>query len=92
MDFGSIINDITTMLMGFAESNPFIVIAVILILSYLIYRKPAFFFFVFIIGVLLTVVLYLVMSMSVSGVSKKEELIKKGTVPENSFSVSGKSF
>ena len=89
MDFTAIINDLTGRISDFAHAKPFIALAILLILAYLIYRKPLFFFSVFILGLILVGVLYLIFSMSTTGVSQKERLIQKGREPENSFSPPG---
>jgi hypothetical protein len=85
MDFIAIIKDLTSRISEFAQANPLIALGVLLILAYLIYRKPLFFFSVLILGLVLAGVLYLILSLSTPGVSQKEKLIKKGRVPENSF-------
>lgn len=85
MDFTAIINDLTGLIASFAKTQPLIALAVLLILAYLIYRKPLFFFSVLILGLVLAGVLYLILSMSTPGISKKEKLIKEGGLPENSF-------
>ena len=85
MDITAIINDLTGRISSFAHAKPFIALAVLLILAYLIYRKPLFFFSVFMLGLILVGVLYLIFSMSTPGVSQKEKLIKKDRMPENSF-------
>jgi len=85
MDLAAIINERTEQISDLAHSNPIIAFAVVLIVAYLIYRKPLFFFSVFILGLILAGVLYLILSMSAPGTSQKEKLIKKGEVPENSF-------
>ena len=85
MDFTAIINDLTGRISDFAQAKPLIALAILLILAYLIYRKPLFFISVFILGLILAGVLYLILSMSAPGVSQKEKLIQKGREPENSF-------
>ena len=85
MDFTAIINDLTGQISDFAQAKPFISFAVLLILAYLMYRKPLFFFSVFILGLILVGVLYLIMSMSSAGITQKEKLIHKGMERENSF-------
>ena len=89
MDFTAIINDLTGRLSEFAKAQPLIALAVLLILAYLMYRKPLFFFSVLILGLVLAGVLYVILSMSAPGVSQKEKLIEKGRVPENSFRLPG---
>jgi len=85
VDLTAIINDLIGRISDLAQARPFIALAALLIVAYLIYRKPLFFFSVFILGLILIGVLYLILSMSASGTSQKEKLIKKGEVPENSF-------
>ena len=85
MDFTAIINYLTGWISEFAKAQPLIAVAVLLVLAYLMYRKPLFFFSIFILGLILVGVLYLILSMSSSGISQKEKLIKKGMEPENSF-------
>ena len=89
MDVTAIIKNLTGRISEFAQANPLIALGVLLIVAYLIYRKPLFFFSVFILGLVLVGVLYLILSMSTSGVSQKEKLIQKGREPENSFSPPG---
>ena len=88
MDFTAIINNLTGWISEFAKAQPLIAVAVLLVLAYLMYRKPLFFFSVLILGLLLAGVLYVILSMSAPGVSQKEKLIQKGRVPENSFRLS----
>jgi len=85
MDIIAIINDLIAGISDFAHAQPIIAFAVLLILAYLLYRKPLFFFSVFMLALILVGVLYLIFSMSTPGVSQKEKLIKKDRVPENSF-------
>jgi len=85
MDFTAIINNLTGLISDFVHANPIIALAALLIIAYLIYRKPLFFIFIFILALILVGVLYLILSMSSPGVSQKEKLIKKGMEPENCF-------
>ena len=85
MDYTAIINDLTGQISDFVQAKPFISLALLLIFAYLTYRKPLIFFSVFILGVVLVGVLYLILSMSTPGVSEKEKLIHKGMEPENIF-------
>ena len=89
MDFTVIIKDLTGQISVFAQANPLIALAVLLILAYFTYRKPLLFFSVFILGLVLAGVLYVILSVSTPGVSKKEQLIQKGSEPENSFRIPG---
>ena len=85
MDFTAIINELTGLISEFARAKPFIALAILLVLAYLIYRKPLFFISVFIFGVILAGVLYLILSISTPNVSQKEKMIKKEMEPENCF-------
>lgn len=85
MDFTAIINDLTGQISDFVQTKPLISLALLLILVYFTYRKPLIFFSVFILGLILVGVLYLIISMSAPGVLQKEKLIQKGMEPENSF-------
>lgn len=78
------INDITGAIAAFARSNPIIALIALIMLSFLIYRKPIFFLFIFLLGLLLAGVLYVVLNASTSGVVKKERLIQKGAPPRMS--------
>jgi len=89
MDFTAIINNLTGWISEFAKAQPLIAVAVLLILAYLMYRKPLFFFSVLTLGLVLAGVLYLIFSMSSPGISQKEKMIQKGKVPENSFRLPG---
>ena len=89
MDFTEIINGLTAPILDFAHANPLIALAALLFLAYLTYRKPLFFFSVFMLGLLLVGVLYLILSMSAPGVSQKDKLIQKTREPENSFRMPG---
>ena len=84
MNFVDIIDELIVQISDFAQANPLLSLAILLVAAYLIYRKPAFFFSVFILGLILVGVLYLIGSMSASGVSQKEKLIRKGAEPEPS--------
>ena len=85
MDFTAIINDLIGRISDFAQAKPLIALTILLIFAYLIYRKPLFFFSVFILGLLLAGVLYLILSVSTPGISQKQKMIQKGGEPENSF-------
>jgi hypothetical protein len=85
MDLTAIINDLTGWISDFVQAKPYISLALLLIFAYLTYRKPLIFISVFILGLILAGVLYLIISMSAPGVSQKEKLMQKGMEPENSF-------
>lgn len=89
MDVIVIIKNLTGQILVFAQAKPLIALAVLLILAYLIYRKPLFFFSVFVLGLILTGVLFVIFSISSSGVSEKERLIQKESEPENNFRTPG---
>ena len=91
MDYIGIIDDLTVRISDFAQANPLLSLAILLVLAYLVYRKPAFFFSVFILGLILVGVLYLIVSISTPGVSQKEKMIRKGegAEPSNSFRLPG---
>ena len=73
MDFAAIISELTDQISEFAQAKPFITLAVLLIVGYLIYRKPLFFFSVFILGLILAGVLYMIMSIASPGLSQTGE-------------------
>lgn len=89
MDFTAIINSLKGIISEFAKAQPLLAVAILLILAYLMYRKPLFFFSVLTLGLILAGVLYLILSMSAPGTSQKEKLIQRGRVPENSFMLPG---
>ncbi len=85
MDFTTILKDLISQVSVFAQGNPFMALAILLILAYLIYRKPLFFISIFILGLVLISVLYLILSISTPGRAEKEKLIQRGSKPEISF-------
>jgi len=87
MDFAAILDELMGQISEFAQAKPLIALAVLLILAYFIYRKPFFFLFVFILGLILTGVLYMILSIASPGLSQKEKMIRKEKEPENSFSL-----
>ncbi len=89
MDFTAMVNDLIGRISDLAQAKPFIALAVLLIVAYLIYRKPLFFLSVFILGLILVGVLYLILSISTPGISQKEKLMNKGQEPENRFGLPG---
>jgi MFS superfamily sulfate permease-like transporter len=85
----NIINDFTDLFASFARANPLITLIALIILAFLIYRKPMFFLSIFFLGLLLAAVVYIVLEASSPGVSQKERLIRKGIPAENIFRPSG---
>ncbi len=81
-----IINELTGVVSDFARTNPLIFFGALAIIVFLIYRKPMFFLAIFAIGLILAFVVYLIMDMAASGVSKKQQMIHKELAPvENIF-------
>ncbi len=81
-----IINELTGVVSEFARSNPLIFFVVLAVVALLIYRKPLFFLAIFGLGLILAFVVYLIMDMASSGVSKKQQMIHKEVAPaENIF-------
>ena len=85
MDFAAIIDALMDQVSEIVHANPLLALAVVLILAYLIYRKPLLFLSVVVLGFILAGVLYLITSISSPGVSNKEKMIQKRSEPENSF-------
>jgi hypothetical protein len=77
MDFGEVIKNIII----FFQSNLIITIAVAIILIFLLFRKTKLFFLILFIVLLLTGILYLVSTLSSSGLSHKEKMIQKHDLP-----------
>jgi hypothetical protein len=77
MDFREIINSIIV----FFQANLIITIAVAIILTFLLLRKTKLFFLILFIVLLLTGILYLVSTLSSSGLSRKERMLKKENLP-----------
>jgi len=77
MDFLVIVNSI----INFFKANLPIAIAAAILLVFFIFRKPKLFFIVFFIAVLLLGGLYLISTISYSGVSYKEKLLHKQDLP-----------
>jgi hypothetical protein len=77
MDFWEIINSIII----FFQANLIITIAVAIILTFLLLRKTKLFFLILFIVLLLTGILYLVSTLSSSGLSRKERMLKKENLP-----------
>ncbi len=89
MTFSNIINSLAAPVISYAQANPLIALAAAVFLVFLIYRKPLFFFIVFLIGLLIVGALYFIMSASGSGVSVKERMIQQDGVPQNVSQRSG---
>ena len=92
MDLTDIINELTGIVSDFARTNPLIVLGVLAVIAFLIYRKPMFFLAVFGLALLLAAVVYIIMDMSSSGVSKKQRMIHREMPAENIFRPSGLMF
>ena len=87
-----IIRELTDPMIDFARTNPIAALIVLIILAYLVYRKPVFFLSLLCLGLLIVGVVYIVMEASSSGVSKKERFIHKDMPVENSIGHSGLKF
>jgi ABC-type nitrate/sulfonate/bicarbonate transport system permease component len=57
----NIINELTDPIASFARSNPIVAIVALIVLAFLVYRKPLFFLAIFFLGLLLAGVVYLIM-------------------------------
>jgi hypothetical protein len=77
MDFREIINSIII----FFQANLIITIAIAIILTFLLLRKTKLFFLILFIVLLLTGILYLVSTLSSSGLYRKERMLKKENLP-----------
>jgi len=73
MDFSEAINSIVS----FYGNNPIIAILIALVLIFLIWRKPKFFFSVLFIALLLLGIIHLIISTAGSGKAQKENLLQK---------------
>jgi ABC-type proline/glycine betaine transport system permease subunit len=91
MNFIDVINALTAQIVSFAQSDPVIALVAVIIIAFLIYRKPLFFLAIFCLILILAGVLYVIMDASGSGVSRKERMIHREAVPENIFRPSGLS-
>lgn len=87
-----IISELTGVASDFARTNPLIFFGALAVIAFLIYRKPMFFLAVFALVLVLAVVVYMIMEISSSGVSKKERMIRKEMPVENIFRPPGLSF
>ncbi len=84
MNLTTIISNMDGQIASLVRSNPFIAVVALIVLAFFIYRRPKFFLTLFLIGVLIMGVFYVVSSLSTSGSAKKERLIEK-SAPEESF-------
>jgi hypothetical protein len=84
-----VFNALTAQVVSFAKSEPVIALIAMIILAFLIYRKPLFFLGIFCLALLLVGVFYVIMDTSRSGVSKKERMIHKEEAPKNIFRPTG---
>jgi len=75
MDFSLLIDSILTSF----GNNLIISIALAVLLTFMLFRKPKLFFMIFFITLFLGAVLYMIFSVSSTAVSEKEELISKST-------------
>lgn len=73
MDFSEAINSIVS----FYGNNPIIAIFIALVLIFLIWRKPKFFFSVLFLALLLFGVIYLIINTATFGKEQKEKLFHK---------------
>ncbi len=85
MDLTDIISGLTGFVSEFARANPLVFFGALAIIAFLIYRKPMFFLAVFGLGLLLAAVVYIIMDMASSGVSKKQQMIHKEVPVDNIF-------
>lgn len=85
MDLTAVINELTGIVSDFAQTNPLIFFGALTVIAFLIYRKPMFFLILFGLGLLLTAVVYIIMEMASSGMSKKQQMIHEEKPIENIF-------
>lgn len=83
MNLTGIVNNLAGSIVDLARSNPLIFLIALIILAFLIYRRPKFFLIIFLLCLLLIVVLYVVSDLSTSGTAKKDRLIEK-SIPGDS--------
>jgi Ca2+/Na+ antiporter len=77
MDMSHIVNEITV----FMKANPLLTLAAAGVLLFLMYLRPKFFFSVLLLAAILSGVLYVILTMSSTGVSQKKKLIEKEKMP-----------
>jgi Ca2+/Na+ antiporter len=68
-------------IVSFAQNNPILVIVLVLVLLFFVYRKPKLFFGLLFLGLFLAGLLYLIMSMAGSGSEKKKALTHEEDKP-----------
>ena len=78
-----IISDIVAFFSSFAESSPVIFYGVLAVIAFLIYRRPKFFLITLTIVLLVAGVVYIIMEMASSGVSKKQHMMRREAPAEN---------
>jgi len=61
----------------YIQGHMYIAVALVMILGLLLFRKPKIFFTIFFIALLITGVLYLISTLSSTGASQKQKLIKQ---------------
>jgi hypothetical protein len=66
---------------SFFKDNPLVAALAALVLIFLIFRRPRLVMTVILMGLLVSGVLYLVLSMSSAGVEQKQKLIERSVVP-----------
>lgn len=62
----------------FLKANPLVAAVIAILVIFWIYRNPKFFISVLVIALLLTAIIYIVLTIASSGVSEKDKLIRKG--------------
>ncbi len=92
MHFFDIINALLASAASFAKANPVIAAVALVVLAFLVYRKPLLFLFLLCLGLLLAGVFYVIMDTAGSSTPKKERMIQKRAVPENTFRPGGMKF
>jgi hypothetical protein len=68
-------------ILNFLHANPYIAIALALVLLYLLFRKPKVFLVLLLILTVLTTVFYVISQISEESVITKEEMIKERELP-----------
>ena len=77
MDFFSIFGDI----FSYLQNNILISIAIVALLIFLFYNRPRMFIIVFVFGLIVAGVLYLISDLASSGTAHKSNMIRKGMMP-----------
>ncbi len=78
-----LINDVVGLFSSFAKSSPVIFYGGLAIIAFLIYRRPKFFLITFTILLLIAGVVYIIMDMASSGMTKKRQMIDQKAPAEN---------